>query len=299
MFVKGLAGLAAIAAVVSASVPATAQDARVFKPSGKWTLDYGEDYCRLLRPFSDGTSEMALAFERIQPGPWMRLVLVGQDVGTKGKAEELSWSFEPATGPERKTRPLSSKTDENLDYLNLGPVMIAEFTPPPFGSGPAPALPYDREAERVAAKQVTGIALDKGMAAPLHLETGSLESAIGALQTCADDLAKSWGLDPATLAGATPAVPDPKGTRLEIPFQEFAKFAGGANQVRLMIDTAGIPTSCHIHWPSLNEATNKKICNTLMHNAKFTPAKDAGGTAIPGFWVGNPMFLTPPMPGRR
>jgi hypothetical protein len=36
-----------------------------------------------------------------------------------------------------------------------------------------------------------------------------------------------------------------------------------------------------------------------MSNARFTPAKDADGQPMPGFWVGSPMMLGPPMPGGR
>ena len=30
----------------------------VFRASGNWTADYGDDYCRLIRTFSDGTAQM-------------------------------------------------------------------------------------------------------------------------------------------------------------------------------------------------------------------------------------------------
>lgn len=293
-----VAGLVAAAVTLAGAIPAAAEDTRAFKPTGQWTLDYGEDYCRLLRPFSDGKSEVALAFERIQPGPFMRMVLVGQNLATKSRAQELEWNFEPS-GTARKARHAQSKTDEKLDYLNLGPVTIAEFQPPAPGS-PPPA--YDRAAEKAAAKPLAAIAIDGGMVEPMRIDTGSLESAIGALQACADDLAGSWGLDRASLASSTPAMPVDGGVGwlgMEIPFNEYSRFAGGGNQVRLMVDAAGEPTSCHIHWPTLSDTTNKKICSALMRKAKFMPAKDASGTPITGFWVGSPLFLGPPMPGGR
>ena len=109
-----VAGLVAAAVTLAGAIPAAAEDTRAFKPTGQWTLDYGEDYCRLLRPFSDGKSEVALAFERIQPGPFMRMVLVGQNLATKSRAQELEWNFEPS-GTARKARHAQSKTDEKLD----------------------------------------------------------------------------------------------------------------------------------------------------------------------------------------
>jgi len=174
--------------------------------------------------------------------------------------------------------------------------------PPPAPGVASP--PYDRSAEQAAAKGKTGLLLDTGLAAPVQIETGDLAAPLAALQACADDLAKSWGLDPAKLqTEKSPAVPDhggvgwlPQGT---IAFTDFAKLGGASNQVRLMVDATGKATSCAIHWATLDATTNDKVCKALMDNAKFTPARDASGQPMPGYWVGSPMFLGPPMPAGR
>ena len=122
------------------------------------------------------------------------------------------------------------------------------------------------------------------------------------MQDCADDLAKSWGLDPAKLKTQTSgAIPDgggvgwlPQGT---VGFGDFGKLGGGANQVRLMVDATGKATSCTIHFATLEPTTNEKICAAAMANARFTPAKDASGQPMPGYWIGSPMFMGPPMKG--
>jgi hypothetical protein len=66
-----------------------------------------------------------------------------------------------------------------------------------------------------------------------------------------------------------------------------------------MVDATGKPTSCAVHWPSLDQTTNDKICKTLLANARFTPAMDSAGQAMPGYWVASPLFLGPPIPGGR
>jgi len=78
-----LAG-APIAAAAQSAGAAAAAAPDAYKPAGQWTADYGDDYCRLARNFSDGTNTMALALERIQPGPDMRLIFVGPDLGIAG-----------------------------------------------------------------------------------------------------------------------------------------------------------------------------------------------------------------------
>ena len=59
------------------------------------------------------------------------------------------------------------------------------------------------------------------------------------------------------------------------------------------------PTACAIHTPTLDQALNDRICSALMQKASFQPAKDAAGVAMASYWFGSPMFLGPPMGGRR
>jgi hypothetical protein len=297
----------AIAGLVAMPQPAAAQaSAAVFKPTGQWALDYGDDYCRLARTFSDGKNDLALAVERIEPGPSSRLILISDAIKPFRSAEEIAWHFIPGD-PERKARYTHSTTADGKQYYNLGPMTFAPQGPivrlvDPSAIQPPP--PYDRAKEQAAAKALTGFVLDTGLTAPVEVETGDLSAPVAALQACADDLAKSWGLDPAKLqTQSSAAIPDgggsgwlPQGT---VGFGDFGKLGGGANQVRLMVDAAGKATSCTIHWPTLDATTNDKICKAALANAKFTPAKDASGQSMPGYWMGSPLFMGPPFPSRR
>jgi hypothetical protein len=292
--------LAAVAGLIAS--PAMAQQkVDAFKPNGPWALDYGDDYCRLSRTFSDGATDLSVAFERIQPAAQMRLIMVGPELKTYRGANELGWHFTP-NDAERKAVPMHSRTAEGKTWYNFGPVTIAPFVPPAPGAPPAPPAPYDRGAEQKAAKVVTGFVVDGSVTEAVSVDTGDLGAPITALQACADDLAKSWGLDPAKLqTQKTGAIPLgggvgwlPQGT---IGFADFGKLGGGSNQVRLMVDATGKPTSCAIHWATLDQTTNDKICKTLMANAKFTPAMDSAGQPMPGYWIANPMFLGPPIKG--
>lgn len=294
----------ATAGLFVAPVPVAAQaGAAEFKPTGQWALDYGEDYCRLARTFSDGKDDLALAVERIEPGPMARLILISNAIKPFRSADEIGWHFAPADA-ERKARYTHSTTADGKQYYNLGPFMLAPFTAPAPGRPPAPPPPFDRGKEQAAAKALTGFVLDNGLNTPVQVETGDLSAPIGALQACADDLARSWGLDPAKLRSqSSPAIPAGGGTgwlpQGTVGFGDFGKLGGGSNQVRLMVDATGKATSCTIHWPTLDATTNDKICKAALANATFTPAKDAAGQPMPGYWIGNPLFMGPPFPGRR
>jgi hypothetical protein len=273
---------------------------RVFKPAGNWTADYGDDYCRLVRGFSDGTEQISFAMDRVQPGQPIRVIMIGDAIKLYRRATELGIRSLPQ-GEERKVMFLHSTTADGKQYLLLGPMT---FVPQAAGAPPAPPTTYDREAELRYAGNVNALELTEGTVEPAEIDTGSLQPVIAAMQACTDDLVKSWGIDPEQQKTASRLVsPDgstarwlPQGT---IPFTDFAKLGGGVNMVRLMVDAAGKPTDCKIHLASLDAAVNDKICKALLENAKFKPALDASGNAFASYYTTSPLFLFGPPPGGR
>jgi len=286
-----------LAAFVAPTAQLHAQDAKRFQPSSAWALDYGDDYCRLMRDFSDGKETIGLFIERTQPGPFMRLIVVG-DIPLFRGSEEIGYRLAPS-GAERKVPRLRSVTQDGEQYLNLGPATFADMPVPAPGAPPAIPAPYTPQGEIAAATQVTGIALQQGLTSPALIETGPMGEAAGALQTCADDLVASWGLDADKHKGLTrpvmPAGPTAGWiTSNTIPFEDFSKLSGGNNELRVMVDQAGTPTSCHIQWPTLGEATNRKICTAVMENGAFMPALDQSGQPMDSYWTTSVFFLMPP-----
>lgn len=275
-----------------------AQDAGVFRPTAGWVADFGDDYCRLVRTFSDGKDEVSLAMERTQPGGFLRMLLVGNGVSTFRGADQIGYTLMPSGG-ERETRYVRSETADGKQFLGFDALTLAPLT---FTPGTPPA-PYRRDAELETARGINGIALAKGLTKPVRFETGSLRAPVEVMQACADDLLVVWGLDvekhktmtSGPIPNPTPGGVLPQGT---IPFSEFSKFGGGANQVRLIVGADGKPTSCTIYSPSLSQTLNNRICSLITKDATFQPAKDANGQAMASFWMGPPMAFGPP-PRRR
>lgn len=302
---KGMLSWVAAASLLAASA-AQAQDATVFRPAGNWTADYGDDYCRLIRDFTDGTRTMSLALERRQPGNQVRLIAVGDGMRPFRGAEQIAYQFLPS-GSSGKSRYVRSDTPDGKQFVSFDPVTLAPmpaFTPPAPGTPPPPPPVYSRTDEQAAARGITGFLLTEGLTSPVRVETGALGGAIGALQTCADDLLAVWGLDAEkhkTMTAAAMLNPNPDGVLPQgtIPFGEFEKLGGGANEVRLLIGADGKVTACTIYQPSLSQSLNDKICNLAEERASFQPAKDAGGQAMASVWMGSPAFLGPPFGGGR
>lgn len=309
-----LAATGALAAIVStAAFPANAAETKVFKPSSAWAAEYGDDYCRLARDFSDGKDTISLALERIQPSNTVRLILMGDSIKTFRGTEQLGFTLSPSGG-ERKGPFWRGKAGDGREYLNLGEIFMAppfQFgAPPPVAAdGPPPAMPqpgtplpippYSRAAEQDFAKGINAVDLTSGVLDPLRIETGGLRAPIQALQTCADDLLKVWGLDPAKHQTMTrPAQPSTEANKWlpasTIGFGDFAKLGAASNQVRVVVSAEGKPTSCAVHWASLETKTNQAICGAIMEKGSFFPALDQEGQPMASYWTVAPFFLLPP-----
>lgn len=276
----------------------SAQEAKVFKASSAWALDYGDDYCRLMRDFSAGSETVGLFIERTQPGPMMRLIVIGDSVKLFRGSQEIGYRLHPAGAP-RVVQRLRFQTPDGQQYLNLGPTVLAEIAAPVPGAVPLPPPPYSASGEKALASGITGIALDRGLTQPVFLETGELGGAAAALQACADDLVTSWGLDAEKHKALSRPVMPSRATGGWIagdliPFAEFSKLGGGNNELRVMVDPTGKATSCHIQWPTLGEALNSKICNSVMEKSAFLPALDGAGQPLASYWTTNAFFLMPP-----
>ncbi len=294
---KHVFSILAASGLALASPQAQAQDdAAVFKPAGNWVADYGDDYCRLSRTFSNGSAQISLGMERVQPGVATRFLVVGDGIKIYRTSKLIGYSF--GSQPERQAQFAHEQTADGKEWYNLGSLTL-DASPAP-SKGAASAAKYDRAAERATAKGVTAIVLGSGLTKPVRIETGPLDAAVGALQACADDLVKTWGLDPAKnheLASR----PVPQGMPWlqpdAIDFSMFGRLALDSNQIRVTVDSAGKPTGCHAHWPTLDKPINDKICQAVMQKASFAPAQDASGQPVASYWMGNPLTMMPPMGG--
>ncbi len=300
--------LAFAGTAMALAAPAHAQDGapRVFIMQGSWTLDAGEDYCRLAANFAHEGDTIAFALERNRAENFARLILVGDAIQTYRGTETLGYSFLP-DGGERQSRFLRSETADGQPYFNLGIVPFAPMTFSPGTVPPTPAAgqegldgpmvvpPYDREAELEFARRIDGIAIEEGLRQAVHIDTGNLRAPIEALQACTDDLLRVWGLDFEKHQTMTRRA-RPEGMAWEwlasgtIGFGDFPLLGGGANPVRVMVSAEGEPTSCHVHWQSLSERKNRSICEQIMENGAFVPALDAEGNPMDSYWMVDPIL---------
>jgi len=310
---KSSVAAAVAACLVATPVRAAEGDPLVYMPEGQWAADFGEDYCRLVRTFSDGSNRISLVLERMQPTSLVKIMLVGNGIKLYRRADMIGYQYLPS-GEGRTTQLLRSDSTDGeqmliLDNVNIGPNLPffgggGPGGPPadaaPAGPQPEPGAPlYSPKDEADYAVGITGFMLTEGTLEPVSFAVGSPKGAIGVLQDCTYDLLTYWGLDGAKHRTLSRTVVPESGTVLPrgtVGFQDFAKLAGSANMIRVMIDATGKPTACHVHFASLDETTNAKICSHLM-KAKFLPALDSGGQAMASYWISSPFFMMGPPPG--
>ncbi|GEM_PF-726743 len=332
---KKLIALVATSAFVAGS--AQAQEIDTYEPDSSWALDFGEDYCRLGREFSNGDDSVTLLLERTHPNAQVRVIVIGNSVRLFRRAETIGYRWMPSGGP-RMAQKLVQETGNGQQYLNLGPSTLADFgggfggpgggagpgAGPGAGAGagagftpPAPGTPfYSRDMEVEQAGNVNGIRLTEGLTSSVQINTGSLARPIEGMQACADDMLVYWGLDLEAHKTLSRTVVPGDGTvrtgdngfptnpsagwisQNTVGFQDFVYLSGGNNEIRVMVNAQGRPTSCVVHFPSLPESTNESICEQVMENGEFLPALDADGNAIDSYWMTNVFSLTPPFGGR-
>ncbi len=140
---KTMLSVMAVAGLLAAPAAQAQDAANVFKPAGNWTADYGDDYCRLIRTFSNGTDEVSLALERTQPGAATKVILVGDAIKAFRGSTELGYSLLPAGGAQ-KTIFVRSQTPDGKQYLSFDLFALAPFVPPP----PALRRPVSRRPPR-------------------------------------------------------------------------------------------------------------------------------------------------------
>ncbi len=158
---------------------------------------------------------------------------------------------------------------------------------------------YVPEAERQRAATIESLVFDSGLQQSLQFNTGPMDDVMAVLQTCTSDLLGSWGIDSqrhATLLHGPIPLEGPLIGRGVLPFDQFAKLTGNYNQVRVMVSAKGDATSCHIHFPTLDARVNEQICEQVLENARFDPARDADGESVNSYWLVPVLALLGPPP---
>lgn len=252
---------------VIALIPVTAA-AQPSNPanSPKWVVNYSPESCEVLRPRVDGQNGLLL---RMRPySDFYELKIIGAPIGKK-PAQEIVHLSVPAA------------SDRFPQYASFGDT---------------PDKKYGLVETSVSSEQVGQAAQDGMLTArgkklgKVSVSTVGLSKAMIAADKCIDDLATQWGA-PRTWRTDPKAVADVRGvfTASDYPTKMIDQRQTGSLRTLLGVGIDGRVTSCRPISLVGHKMFGEVTCEILRKRARFVPAKDATGTAVPSFALSPPL----------
>jgi TonB family protein len=265
------------------SYPAIAADRETvpaLAPSSPWNLDATPSGCALRRAFGTGTPPLVIEMNRTAPTGNFELVVSGTELRGIGSNTRLTVHYGTLPGHDE---PISFK----LGTTERGGVKAISTIFATSGLGSS----YFGESDgllMLLEGQATEIRLEwRGK--EVVLKTGSLAKPFQAMRQCTDALVKSWGLDP-EVQRMLARRPQPIGhdewvKQLDYPSSVASDGKQARVNVRLIVDEKGLPSDCKVLRSYNDPKFDAIACNTLKRIARFTPAMDRAGRAVPSYYT--------------
>ncbi|THD36816.1 MAG: TonB family protein [Sphingomonas sp.] len=222
-------------------------------PAGKWTVEYQKDMCIVSRPF--GPAEAPIIFA-LKPAVSMEetgqaLYVVAPNAGGNGgyRQGHATISLDPP------------KESRKVDFTSWIPAR-----------GKVRTYQVYADADMVKAMDDTASVLITAGNEHFWFDTGKMRAVLKAMRACNEDLIRSWGVDPATMArtlpGSNAASWFPQDS---YPASAKRRGAQGRSVIVITVSPEGTPTACRAvvnAAPDLDETT----CRLAMRNARFEPS---------------------------
>jgi hypothetical protein len=321
--------IAAVVELWAALASAAGKTSTVLEPTSQWVVDYADNNCRLIRMFGADKDRVRLVFEQVAPHSLMTVMLVGR---FRLETDNNVLAFEPlanvqiSRGQDLNAVASSDKVvfwPRRLGRGRWGLIPDALATQmrkdDPVGAEISPSAPFDARAPRVKwndhnwsvepeeqwqaedaafgarADEVTAVVLNPGRSGSISLHTGGLARPLQALEKCASDSLKDWGIDPAVeSAVATGAHPVVEANTLfsadDYPRAALQSFKQDNLEVWLDIDAQGRIASCRVISDFASPEINDAICGMVRRKESFIPARTKDGTSVPDFYIQSFVF---------
>ncbi|MGN3974847.1 TonB family protein [Tsuneonella sp. SYSU-LHT278] len=283
------------AALTGCCAPALGAESAALAPSKPWNLRYDEQACRLVRVFGTGDEAVTFTLSRYGPSSGFELILAGKDLNPRGA--RLRYRFLPGADFEVEEKPFYGSRPDGSTAWQFGGSLVPDVEARTLEklAGRAKSAAF-RQAEVARSKAITGFEMHSGMKRSFVLQTGALDEAFAALDTCIDDLVGSWGYDPVQVQSLTRG-PEPKtnpGSWMnpaDYPQGLSRQGVGGIVRFRLDVDDQGKPARCVVQAAFTDPAFEEAACKILMEKARFDPALDAQGNPVAAYWRSSVKWL--------
>ncbi len=233
------------------------------KPSGAWSIDYGEDACTLSRNFGSDQITFGLRREALDRGGGMAVLTLPEARPSRSREFKGAFLFgngEPAS-VEATSRPLPENGARVITaYLDEKKVSL-------LAAGPTFAFPTARNEH-------------------LWIDPGKFDEAMTALSTCRDDLVASLGIPMDELDAM--AEPPKASGMIDLSPQRPWSVEGADWQIRTTIlfeiDRQGKRSGCRALSYEGPEVFRNAACERPV-SVRFQPAKNAAGEPIRSWMI--------------
>jgi TonB family protein len=287
---------AVLAAALTAQPLAAADEPpvpSVLEPTSPWNLRYDDEACRLVRTFGTGEAAVAVLFSKYAPGPEMEVLVTGKSLTPRNSIP--TYRFLPGGDRIEARTALYGTSEAGLTTWQFSSRILA---PERVNDWRHPVPAHETQtAEHLRAAEIDSFELSAGPKLAVVLKIGKLDKPFAALDTCLVDLVSTWGYDPGRQR-AIASLPRPKtnpGGWLGFDaYPPDLVLTGKSGKVRIRLDvgTEGRPTKCFVQGATSDPAFEDVSCKALMRRARFEPARDASGQAVPYYWATAVSFVT-------
>ncbi|WP_260581008.1 energy transducer TonB [Sphingopyxis sp. PET50] len=256
-------------ALLLCQAPAHAADSPVLAPATPWKVDYAKEECRLLRTFGTGENAVTMRLARGSGVQSFDMVIAGTKVPRLGDEVKVTMKLEPQgtlAEFDGYSMGVPNRPEKFIRWYDGSPEILAGIT--------------DDQQVRLLA--------DKKLDVVMRWSDG--KAALAALQTCHDDLLKSWGANIAEIR-ALKVQPQPIGspgrwaTNADYPMREMHREIQGTVTFQLKLDATGAVENCLILLSSDSAVLDEQSCKLMRQRAKFKPARDANDKPVTSFYV--------------
>ncbi|KWV91345.1 energy transducer TonB [Erythrobacter sp. YT30] len=259
------------------------------QPASNWKLREYEDKCRATRVFDKGDQSVTLWLEQGGKGQVFNLTLIGDPLKNPfGPAVRIQFGDEA----EIARSYISTKSSKGRPVMRMYGVTLVQ-----------PELERDRDADapdtRIAAERANAIdALTirgAGLSSDFSLLLGQMRPQFEFLQDCGErvEVRLSEAGRPLTDEASAP-VPIDEDKWLNVAdfptYLQRSKMEGRV-EVRLTISKTGKPSACTVIKSNKPQLFDDPVCLGLLKRAKFEPAKNGAGEAVPSYFFQKVSFI--------
>lgn len=269
------------------------------QPTGPWQLDMGENNCRMARTFGTEDEKTLFLLEQWDPSAEAGWVVTGPAVRKFKNRSSAVYAFGPGGDADEFDVVASTFGDFGTAVRAYSSVAFDPDRAKTEDRGEDTERDYavdPRGLPQLDAEGAQGVAyLDLGGRAPdeVRLMLGDMEKPLEAMNLCMANLVDHWGFDVAEQKTVV-MPPIPRNidtvTRMivkEYPLKALRRGAQADFHLRLTVDPDGSVSQCAM----INQTTaddfdpRRHPCTIFTERAKFEPAMDAAGKALPSFYT--------------